>query len=219
MQQGKEIGSSFYDFFLVDQDHLAIVIADVSGKGIPAALFMVVAKTLIKDQTQAGYSPAEVFSLVNTQLCRDNNTGMFVTAWIGILQISTGKFTYANAGHNPPLLKKNNNCYKFLSTPSGFILAGKENTKYRQFEIELEQGDMLYLYTKGVIKVTNLRNTPFGEERLLATLNKNSNAAPGELLIEVREAVADFKKEAPQLDDITMLALQINNPSDNVQGA
>lgn len=209
MQPAKEVGGDFYDFFLVDHDHLAIVIADVSGKGVPSALFMVISKSLIKNQAQAGYAPAEVFSTVNNQLCENNYAGMLITAWIGILEVSSGKLTYANAGHNLPLIKKNNTCYEYLKTPAGFTLAGMKNMKFRQFEIQMEPGDMLYLYTDGVMKATNSNNDSYGEERLLFTLNKNINAAPGELLIEVREAIGNFIKEAPQLEDITMLALQI----------
>ncbi len=209
MQPAKEVGGDFYDFFLVDQDHLAVVIADVSGKGVPAALFMVIAKTLIKNQLQAGHNPAEVFTLVNTQLCENNEAGMFVTAWMGVLEISTGKFTFVNAGHNPPLVKKAEGSYEYLKSRPGFVLAGMEDMKYRQSEMELLTGDVLYLYTDGVTEATDAFNELYGEERLQSLLNRNIEVMPKELLQAVNKDIEAFVKEAPQFDDITMLALKI----------
>jgi sigma-B regulation protein RsbU (phosphoserine phosphatase) len=207
-QPAKEGGTDFYDFYMIDQDHLAIVIGDISGRDIPVALLMLITKSLIKNQVQAGYSPAEVFANVNTQLSK-YNYGFYISAWMGILQISTGKLSYVNAGHQAPLVKKKDSCYKFLKTPPGFTLAGLAETKYRQFELVLEQGDMLFHCTEGVTKAMNFKKILFGEERLLSVLNSYSNATPAELLIEVREAIADYIKEAPQPGDITMVALQI----------
>ena len=213
MQPAKEVGGDFYDYFLIDQDHLAVVIADVSGKGVPAALFMVIAKTLIKNQTQAGKSPQEVFTMVNTQLCENNEAGMFVTAWMGILQISTGKFTYVNAGHNLPLLKKKSGCYEYIKSRSGFVLGGMEGINYRQHEIMLAPGDELYLYTDGVTEATNSKNELYGEYRLQEVLNRNRNTSPSILLIAVKEDIDAFVKDVPQFDDITMLALKIRGRS------
>ncbi len=209
MQPAKEVGGDFYDFFLIDQDHLAVVIADVSGKGVPAALFMVIAKTLIKNQTQAGLAPAEVFTAVNTQLCENNEAGMFVTGWMGVLEISTGSFTYVNAGHNPPLLKKKGGNYEYLRSRAGFVLAGMDGMKYKQFELKLEPGDGLYLYTDGVTEATNAGNELYGESRLNEVLGRNREAVPAELLPAVARDIEAFVKDVPQFDDITMLALII----------
>lgn len=221
MQPAKEVGGDFYDFFLIDSDHLAVVMADVSGKGVPAALFMVIAKTLIKNQTQAGHSPEEVFTSVNTQLCENNEAGMFVTAWMGVLEISTGKFVYVNAGHNPPLVKKNVGGYEYLKSRAGFVLAGMEKINYRQYEMQLEPGDRLYLYTDGVTEATNAQNELYGDGRLQEMLNRNPDTAPSVLLPEVKRDIDAFVKEAPQFDDITMLALKIrgrSNEKNNCSG-
>ncbi len=209
MQPAKEVGGDFYDFFLVDNNHLAVVMADVSGKGVPAALFMVIAKTLIKNQTQTGNSPEEVFTAVNAQLCENNEAGMFVTAWMGVLEISTGRFTYVNAGHNPPLVKKGNGCYEYLKSRAGFVLAGMEGIRYRQFEMQLKPGDELYLYTDGVTEATNAKNELYGDYRLHEVLNRNMGTAPSLLLPIIKKDIDNFVMEAPQFDDITMLALKI----------
>ncbi len=211
MQPAKEVGGDFYDFFLIDSDHLALVIADVSGKGVPAALFMVIAKTLIKNQTLAGMEPADVFTAVNTQLCENNDAGMFVTGWMGILEISTGRFTYANAGHNPPLIRKKDGEYEYLKARAGLVLAGMEGIRYRQYEIMLEPGDGLYLYTDGVTEATNEENTLYGEDRLRDILNRHKDDTPQMLLQVVKEDIDAFVKDAPQFDDITMLALIFEN--------
>lgn len=209
MQPAKEVGGDFYDFFLIDDDHLAIVIADVSGKGVPAALFMVIAKTLIKNQAQAGLTPEEVFTSVNAQLCENNDAGMFVTAWMGVLQISTGNLIYVNAGHNPPLMKKKDGRFEFLRSRPGFVLAGMEGIRYKQNEIQLDKGDSLYLYTDGVTEATDLENELYGEDRLQKVLNQRVYSTPSSLLSEVKADIDKFVLEAPQFDDITMLALMI----------
>ncbi|MBQ4347921.1 MAG: SpoIIE family protein phosphatase, partial [Firmicutes bacterium] len=140
MHPAKEVGGDFYDFFMLDEEHLAFVIADVSGKGVPAALFMVIAKTLIKNHAQSGEAPNEVFTNVNAQLCENNNAEMFVTAWMGILELSTGRLTFVNAGHNPPLIKRANEDYEYLKSKAGLVLAAMEGIKYRSSEIMLEAG-------------------------------------------------------------------------------
>ena len=146
MNPAKEVGGDFYDFFLVDDDHLAVVIADVSGKGVPAALFMVIAKTLIKNHAQNKEAPGEVFTNTNEQLCEGNDAGLFVTAWMGVLQISTGHFVYVNAGHNPPLLRRAGGSFEWLKSRPGFVLAGMEGVRYRENEMELAPGDVLYCW-------------------------------------------------------------------------
>jgi len=210
MLPAKEVGGDFYDFFLIDETHLAVVIADVSGKGVPAALFMVIAKTLIKNNAQYGKAPKEIFETVNNQLCEGNEAGMFVTAFMGILEIGTGKFTYVNAGHNPPVIKKSEGNYEWLVTKPGFVLAGMEGMRYRQDEIVLEQGDTLYMYTDGVTEATNAENELFTDPRLLDVLNNHKADNLAELLSSVKKEIDLFVKEAPQFDDITMLALKIN---------
>jgi sigma-B regulation protein RsbU (phosphoserine phosphatase) len=143
MLPAKEVGGDFYDFFLIDKNKLAVVMADVSGKGVPAALFMVISKTLIKNNAQAGKSPDEVLETVNNMLCENNDANMFVTVFLGVLDIPDGKFTYANAGHNPPLLKRANGDFEWLPTKPGFVLAGMDGLKYRQEQITLCGGDLL----------------------------------------------------------------------------
>lgn len=203
----KEVGGDFYDFFLVDDDHLAVVVADVSGKGIPAALFMVIAKTLIKDHAQRGTSPDVVFTEVNRLLCEANDEGMFVTAWLGVLELSTGHLSYVNAGHNPPLLRRAGGGYDYLRTRSGFVLAGVEETRYHSCSLELAPGDALFLYTDGVTEATDAEKQLYGEERLAAALNSHKDYAPKELLSAVRDDVEAFVGQAPQFDDITVLSL------------
>jgi sigma-B regulation protein RsbU (phosphoserine phosphatase) len=209
MMPAKEVGGDFYDFFLVDQDHLAVVMADVSGKGVPAALFMVIAKTLIKNQAQQGHSPAEVFTAVNNQLCENNEAGLFVTSWMGILDINTGEFTYVNAGHNPPLLMRSGGDFEYLRSRPGFVLAGMEGIRYRQATMKLGEGDVLYLYTDGVTEATNGDNEQYGEERLLSIVNQHKEDTPQELLPTIKADIDRFVGDAPQFDDITMLGLKI----------
>ena len=207
MDTAKEVGGDFYDFFMVDKDHLAAVVADVSGKGVPAALFMVIAKTLIKDHAQHGTSPDVVFTEVNRLLCETNDEGMFVTAWMGILELSTGHLAYVNAGHNPPLLRRADGKYDYLRTRSGFVLAGMEETRYRSCSLELSPGDALFIYTDGVTEATDASGQLYGEARLAAVLNANRDCAPEPLLSAVRADVEAFVGQAPQFDDITALSL------------
>ena len=206
MLPAKEVGGDFYDFFLVDEDHIAIVIADVSGKGVPAALFMVIAKTLIKNHAQGGLSPAAIFTSTNEQLCEGNEAGLFVTAWMGIIEISTGNMTYVNAGHNPPCIKTQGEGFQYLKSRPGFVLAGMEGIKYKEFTMQLSKGDMLYLYTDGVSESTNSNNELYGEDRLHELLNQCLDLSSEELLYKVKESLDEFVQEAPQFDDITMLA-------------
>ena len=208
MDPAKEVGGDFYDFFLVDDDHLAVVIADVSGKGVPAALFMVIAKTLIKNHAQNKEAPCDVFTHANEQLCEGNDAGLFVTAWMGVLEISTGTFTYVNAGHNPPLLKRAGGSFEWLKSRAGFVLAGMEGVRYRENVMQLYPGDCLYLYTDGVTEATDSREQLFGEERLLQVLNEHAGLTMDQLLFQVRASINEFVGEAEQFDDITMLGLE-----------
>lgn len=207
MDPAKEVGGDFYDFFLIDEDHIALVMADVSGKGVPAALFMVIAKTLLKNTAQSGISPKEVLSQVNTQLCENNEAEMFVTVWLGIMQISTGHMVCANAGHEYPAIRRVGGQYELLHDKHGFVLAGMEGSRYREYEITLEKGDSLFVYTDGVPEATNAENELFGTDRMLEALNQNPDAASEEVIREVQKAMEVFVKQAPQFDDITMLSM------------
>ncbi|MCL2043588.1 MAG: SpoIIE family protein phosphatase [Treponema sp.] len=209
MYPAKEVGGDFFDFFLVDKNNLAVVIADVSGKGVPAALFMVIAKTLIANKVYACEDPAEVFEAVNKTLCENNEAMMFVTAFMGYYNIPSGRFIFVNAGHNPPLVKKSGNDYVFLTTKPCAILGWKENAVYREEEIILEPGDILYMYTDGVTEAMNAGGDFFTEQRLLDVLNKTDKTTSKELLSEVKKEIDHFSEKTVQADDITMLVLEI----------
>lgn len=208
MTPAKEVGGDFYDFFLVDNDHLAMVIADVSGKGVPAALFMVIAKTLLKNAVQTGLSPKAALEKVNNQLCENNEAEMFVTVWLGIYEISTGKLTAANAGHEYPAIRRADGQFELLKDRHGFVLAGMENVRYQEYEMKVGVGDTLFLYTDGVAEATDAANTLYGTDRMLAALNQNCTLEPEKLLHQVKADIDRFVGSAPQFDDITMLLLQ-----------
>lgn len=209
MTAAKEVGGDFYDFFLLGHNgsHIGIVIADVSGKGIPAALFMMSAKTLIKNFAETGMSPAEIFYHTNEKLCENNEAGMFVTAFMGILEIETGKFTYVNAGHNPPLIKRADGGFERMTLKHGFMLGALDSFAYQQSETCLDGGDTIFLYTDGVTEAQNKNLELFGDDRLRDVLNENADKAPKELLTAVHKAVAAYVDGAEQSDDLTMLAL------------
>lgn len=209
MDPAKEVGGDFYDYFFVDNDHLMVVIADVSGKGVPAALFMVIAKTLIKNNALSGMNPAQVFTRTNDQLCENNGAGLFVTAWACLIEISTGRTIYVNAGHNPPALRRKDGQFEYLRSRPGFVLAGMEGIRYRQAELVLEPGDTLYLYTDGVTEATDHVLTLYGEERLLASLNKLGDTKARDMLEQVTADLNAFVNGADQADDITMVAVKI----------
>jgi sigma-B regulation protein RsbU (phosphoserine phosphatase) len=208
MEPAKEVGGDFYDFFLVDNDHIAMVMADVSGKGVPAALFMVIAKTLLKNSAQGGMPPEKVLEKVNNQLCENNDAEMFVTVWLGIMEISTGKMVCANAGHEYPAVRRADGAYELLRDKHGFVLAGMEGARYRGYELTLNPGDCIFVYTDGVPEATNASNELFGTNRMLAALNRGRGKGCQELLGTVRREIQDFVGGAPQFDDITMLSLE-----------
>ena len=207
MQPAKEVGGDFYDFFLIDDDHLAVVIADVSGKGVPAALFMVIAKTLLKNRAQMGDSPAKVLEVVNNQLCENNKAEMFVTVWFGVMQISTGKIVAANAGHEKPIIRKADGEFEIFKDKHGFVMGGMEGMKYKEYEFEIEKGGCLFVYTDGVPEATSSESELFGMERLVQVLNEEKDAPLPDILKSVKGSIDKFVKDAPQFDDITMLAL------------
>jgi sigma-B regulation protein RsbU (phosphoserine phosphatase) len=209
MQPAKEVGGDFYDFFLIDENTLAVVMADVSGKGVPAALFMVIAKTLLKNNAQYGKSPKEVFESVNNILCENNDAGMFVTAFMGYLDIKSGRFTYVNAGHNPPLIKHGKDNYDWLTNDPDLILAGIEGMTYIEYELDLKSGDELFLYTDGVTEAMNRESELFSDPRLLEVANENLNLSPKEFTERINNEIIKFADGAEQADDITMLVLKI----------
>lgn len=210
MDPAKEVGGDFYDFFFVDNQHLAVVIADVSGKGVPAALFMVIAKTLIKDYAGMSGHVEDVFTLVNEKLCESNKEGLFVTAWMGVLDLSTGHMDYVNAGHNPPLIRHSGGSFEYLKQKPGLMLAGMEGIRYRKGELDFGAGDTLYLYTDGVTEAADNAEKLYGENRLKDILNTHQDAMPRDLLAAVKDDVIRYMDGAPQADDITMLGLRMN---------
>ena len=209
MTPAKEVGGDFYDFFMVDERHVAIVIADVSGKGVPAALFMVIGKTLIKDHTQPGRDLGEVFTEVNNILCESNDNGMFITAFEGVLDLVTGEFRYANAGHEMPFIYRKEGGYEAYKIRPGFVLAGMENIKYKEQKIQLNIGDKIFQYTDGVTEATDKDNQLYGMDRLHKVLNEKClDCNPEQTLKLVKEDIDAFVGDNDQFDDITMLCLE-----------
>lgn len=207
MNPAKEVGGDFYDFFMVDDTHIAIVMADVSGKGVPAALFMVIGKTLIKDHTVPGQDLGQVFSTVNNLLCQSNSEGLFITAFEGVLDLVTGEFRYVNAGHEMPFICKAGGRYEPYKIKAAFVLAGMEGMKYKSGSFFIEPGDRIFEYTDGVTEATNKDNQLYGMDRLERVLCENADKTPDLLLPAVKADIDAFVGEAPQFDDITMLCL------------
>lgn len=213
MDPAKEVGGDFYDFFMIDEDHLGLVIADVSGKGVPAALFMMSSKILINDHATIGGSPAEILERVNKLVYANNKAHMFVTVWLGILEISTGKLTSASAGHEYPMINVSGK-YELLKDKHGLAIGAMSRSKYMDTEITLKKGDSVFVYTDGVAEATDADNQFFGTDRTLEALNAiPDGASQKEILEGVRTAVDAFVKEAPQFDDLTMLGLKYNGPA------
>lgn len=208
MDPAKEVGGDFYDFFMVDERHLAIVMADVSGKGVPAALFMVIGKTLINDHTTPQRDLGNVFSVVNNLLCEANSEGLFITAFEGVLDLVTGEFNFVNAGHEMPFICKAGGDFELYKIRPGFVLAGMEDTKYRTGSTVLEPGDKLFQYTDGVTEATTSKNELYGLKRLEVILNKVKDKTPHDILPAVKRDIDEFVGEADQFDDITMLCLE-----------
>lgn len=208
MDPAKEVGGDFYDFFLIDDDHLGLVIADVSGKGIPAALFMMIAKSLVKNCAMLGRSPAEILETTNESICANNKEEMFVTVWVGILELTTGKLTAANAGHEYPTIKRADSGFELYKDKHGFVIGGMEGMVYKEYTINLSPGDKMFLYTDGVPEATDRENRLFGTERMLAALNSAPEASPQDILRNVRRAVDLFVQNEEQFDDLTMLCIE-----------
>ena len=208
MDPAKEVGGDFYDFFLVDDDHLCLVMADVSGKGVPAALFMMASKIILANNAMLGKSPAQILTDANKAICSNNREEMFVTVWLGILELSTGKITAANAGHEYPVLRRADGDFELVKDKHGFVIGGMDGVRYKEYELQLSPGDRLFLYTDGVPEATSGEKELFGTERMLNALNGVRDAAPEDILKGVRQAVDAFVKDAEQFDDMTMLCVQ-----------
>ena len=207
MDPAREVGGDFYDFFLIDQDHLCMVIADVSGKGVPAALFMMISKIIIQSCAMLGRGAGDILTRTNEALCSNNRMEMFVTVWLGILEISTGKLTAANAGHEYPAMLRNGK-FELLKDKHGLVIGGMAGIEYKEYELMLKPGDKLFLYTDGVAEATRADNTLFGTGRMLDALNINPDGQPEELLKNVRKAVDEFVGESEQFDDLTMMCFE-----------
>ncbi len=208
MDPAKEVGGDFYDYFFIDDDHLAFLMADVSGKGIPGALFMMVTKTILHNSAMYDMSPANTLTMANDAICEDNQAQMFVTAWLGVLEISTGKLKAANAGHEYPIIKEPDGNFEILKDKHGLVLGAMKGVPYHEYELQIEPGSTIFLYTDGIPEATNANNKMFGMERLLMALNKAKDKRPEEVLIQVRKDVDKFVGGAEQFDDLTMLCLK-----------
>ena len=211
MDPAREVGGDFYDFFLIDEDHLCVVMADVSGKGVPAALFMMISKIILQSCAMLGRSAGEILTKTNEALCSNNKMEMFVTVWLGILEISTGKVTAANAGHEYPVMMRGGK-FEIVKDKHGLVIGGIDGIKYREYEMQLKPGDKLFLYTDGVVEATRNNSELFGTERMLKALNRMASGRPYEILRSVRTAVDDFVGEDEQFDDLTMLCLEYRGP-------
>ncbi|MDO4188232.1 MAG: SpoIIE family protein phosphatase [Lachnospiraceae bacterium] len=212
MDTAKEIGGDFYDFYFTDKDVLNFMIADVSGKGIPAAMFMMRAKSVLRGQATIGDEINDVFTKSNDMLCAENEANMFVTAWQGQIDLTKGLLCIANAGHNPAIIKRNGGKYEYLRLKPNLVLASMDGISYRKHEIQLNKGDIIYLYTDGVTEATNINNELYGEDRLLDILNKNTDRNVQEICDLVKSDVDLFVGDAPQFDDITMVAFEYMGP-------
>ena len=208
MNPAKEVGGDFYNYFLIDDDTLGIIMADVSGKGVPAALFMMSSDIMLKNYTLMKKSPKAALEEVNRQICENNREEMFVTVWLGVLDIKTGKLTAANAGHEKPAVKNPDGSFELYKDKHGRMVGYLDQVKYREYELTLEKGAKLFLYTDGVPEATNAENELFGTDRMLDALRSAENGTPEDVLHAVDHAIIDYVKDAPQFDDITMLCLE-----------
>ena len=212
MTPAKEVGGDLYDFFLIDEDHVGLVIGDVSGKGVPAALFMMVAQALIHHVAMREKSPAKILQAVNAEICARNPEEMFVTVWMGVLEISTGRLAAANAGHEFPAVKKAGEHFDLIKDRHGFVIGGMEGVRYREYEILMEPGEKLFVYTDGVPEATDAKDEMYGKDRMIEALRSAEDGPPSGVLDAVNKSVKAFIGSAPQFDDLTMLCLQYNGP-------
>ncbi len=210
MDPAREVGGDFYDFFLIDKDHLCMVIADVSGKGVPAALFMMISKTIIQSYAKLGVSPAQILTMANKTISANNEEDMFVTVWVGILDLRTGKMKASNAGHEYPVVKNKDGEFELLKDKHGFVVGGMEDMVYKQYDLDMEPGSKLFLYTDGVPEAMGGEkgDEMYGLDRLLKTLNEHKDETAEEIIKGVRSSIEGFVMDAEQFDDITMLCIE-----------
>lgn len=208
MEPAKGVGGDFYDFFMVDNTHLCLLIADVSGKGIPAALFMMVSKNILKNAAMLGVSPAQILEEANQTIFMTNETNTFVTVWLGILDLTTGRLVAANAGHEYPVIKQGNKAFELLKDKHGLIVGIMEGFPYMEYELQLEPGDKIFLYTDGLAEANNEQGELFGFDRIVEALNRNPNGTPQQILETMHDAVDEFVQEAEQFDDLTMMCVE-----------
>ncbi len=204
----KEVGGDFYDFFKIDNDHLCVMVGDVSGKGVPAALFMMISRIILRTMTKNMKSVVNAFNSTNFALAKRNRLNMFVTVWAGIIDLRTGHVEFASAGHNPPAVRHSDGTVEFVNSKSGLVLAAMEDTLYQSQSFDLKTGDSLFLFTDGVTEATNSRDELFGDKRLLETLERGGDLKPAETCAFVKKSIDDFVQDAPQFDDITMLTVK-----------
>ena len=214
MTPARDVGGDFYDAFMIDDDHLAAVIADVSGKGIPAALYMMGSKILVKNMVLGKGSPAEALEAVNSQLCETNREDMFVTVWLGVLELSTGMLTAANAGHEYPVYRRADGHFRLFRDKHGFVIGGMQGLKYKEYEIQMKPGDKLFVYTDGLPEATDKNMEMFGNDRMVEALVSVEDRKPEEILRAVNETVGEFTGEAEQFDDLTMLCIEYRGSND-----
>ena len=212
MDPAKDVGGDFYDFYFIDEDHLCLVIADVSGKGIPAALFMMLSKRILEDLARQEPTPSTILEKTNDLLCDNNQAEMFVTVWLGILEISTGKLTAANAGHEFPAICEKGGSFELYKDKHGFVVGGMEGVHYKGYDLQLNPGDKLFVYTDGVPEATDDSGEMFGTDRMIETLSSCTDNTPKEILQGVRNAVDSFVGDAEQFDDLTMMCLEYKGP-------
>ena len=207
MTPAKEVGGDFYDFFMIDDSHLAMVIADVSGKGVPAALFMMISKTLIKHRALQGGKPSEILKFTNDSLTEDNINDMFVTIWIGILDTDTGTVTASSAGHDYPFYTDLDGEYQMLEDPHGVVCGVLEGLEYEDYTFRIPVDGRIFVYTDGVAEAQNEAEEMYGLERIKSSLNRYKDKNPAELVALVKEDVDAYAGSQEQFDDITMLSL------------
>ncbi len=212
MDPAKEVGGDFYDVFMTDEDHLMLVVGDVAGKGIPAALFMLLARTIIKNRAQIGGTPAQILKDVNVQIFEENKAKMFVTIWMAVVELSTGHVAEVNAGHECPAIKRNGGDFELIKEKHDFVVGGRKKTVFHDKEYDLTPGDKIFIYTDGVPEASNGKKEMYGTERMIAALNAYEDERPEDLLTHVRENIDAFVGDADQFDDLTMLAFVYNGP-------
>ncbi|NJO91626.1 MAG: serine/threonine-protein phosphatase [Chloroflexia bacterium] len=217
MEPAKEVAGDFYDFFFIDEDNFCIVISDVSGKGVPSALFMVIAKTLLQAEAQRGYAIKDVLFNVNNALSRNNETSMFATLFCGVINLKTGKLRMVNAGHNPPIMGNNKEGYKFIELNHNIALGVLDNFEFSAGETQLQPGDRILLYTDGITEAFNPEGEVFSEDRLMSTIISNGYANNMQLIQQIQQEIKNFTLDAEQSDDITILAITYNGIKNNTR--